>query len=347
MSGATVAVQAIRDILYFAGARGVDAASLGRDAGIDPRKLEDGKARLAGSSLGRLWELAAERTGDPFFGLHLGEMATAARLGILGYTMLSSRSVGTALDRLVRYGHLYTYGIDFDVIRTGRVLRVECAVVRDMDNYLIESPRHPLECTTAAIRAVLSSLAGRPIPLRSVTLGHADPSFGYAPYEAAFGVRPVFKAIGYAVELDSKIADWPIATADNEMLETMDARADGLLSDLSSGRKVTDAVTRAIGRSLRGEPPRMEDVAKGMAMSPRTLQRALKQEETTYQEVLDHTRHNLAVRYLADSGVVIFEVAMLLGFSEPSAFHRAFKRWTGVTPRQFQQLATAGSALPS
>jgi hypothetical protein len=248
MKGASVAVQAVRDVLYFAESRGVDAARLARDAGVDPRKLEDNNARLAGSTLGRLWELAAERTADPFFGLRLGAMATPGGLGILGYTMLSSRTLGAALDHLVRYGHLYTFGIDFDVLRSGDILRIECRVVGHVDNYLLASPRHPLECTMAAIRAVSGSLVGRPVPVRSVKLGHVDPGLG----------------------------------------------RDG------------------------------------------------DEEGTTYQELLEQTRRGLAMRYLADPRAVIFEVAILLGFSEPSAFHRAFKRWTGYTPRQFQRLSRDG-----
>src|SRR5688500_2142267 len=133
MKNATVAVQAIRDVLYFAGARGVDAAQLPLDAGIDPRKVDDNNARLSGASLSRLWELAAERTQDPFFGLRLGAMATAGRLGILGYTMLSSQTFGMAMDRLVRHGHLYTFGIDFNVLRSGGRLRIECMVVRHVE----------------------------------------------------------------------------------------------------------------------------------------------------------------------------------------------------------------------
>jgi AraC-like DNA-binding protein len=345
VKGATVAVQAIRDILNYAGARGVDAALLARDAGVDPRKLADNNARLAGSSLGRLWDLAAERTADPFFGLRLGALATPGGLGILGYTMLSSRTLGAALDQLVRYGHLYTFGIDFDVLRSGGVLRIECRVVRHVDNYLLASPRHPLECTIAAVRSVTSSLVGRPLPVRSVTMGHSDPGLGHTDYATFLGVRPLFDGDVYAVELDGRVADWPIATANNELLETLDARADQLLAELSSGRTVTDGVMRTISRLLRDQPPKIDQVAKGLAMSSRSLQRALTEEGTTYQELLDQTRHGLAVRLLAHPGAVIFEVAILLGFSEPSAFHRAFKRWTGQTPRQFQRLGAGAVQL--
>ncbi len=197
----------------------------------------------------------------------------------------------------------------------------------------------------AAIRAVSSSLVRRPVPIRSVMLGHEDSGVGVHAYEPFLGARPEFGTGAYALELEGRVADWPIATANNEMLESLDARADQLLGDLGSGRTVSDRVIRAIGRKLRGEPPKIDDVAKGLAMSPRTLQRALSAEGATYHDLLDRTRRGLAMRYLADSDAVIFEVAILLGFSEPSAFHRAFKRWTGYTPRQFQRLATNDAAL--
>lgn len=338
MRNATVAVQAVRDVLYFAEARGVDAARLTRDAGIDRRTLEDNNGRLAGSSLARLWELAAERTADPFFGLRLGSQATAGGLGLLGYTMLSSRSLGAALDRLVRYGHLYTFGMDFDVLRSEVILRIECAVVRHVDNYLFASPRHPLECMMAAIRAVSGSLVGRPVPVRSVTLAHSDPGLGHDAYELFLGVRPAFETGVYGMELESRVADWPIATANDEMLASLDTKAEHLLAEVSSRRMVSDEVIRLVTSLLHGKPPRIDTVAARLALSPRTLQRALREEGTTYEELLDQTRRRLALRYLADSEAVIVDIAFLLGFSEPSAFHRAFKRWTGYTPRQFQQL---------
>jgi AraC-like DNA-binding protein len=335
---ATVAVQAIRDVLSYTRARGVDTGRLAHDAGIDLRQLEDDDARLSGISLGRLWDLAAERSADPFFGLRLGAMATAGGLGLLGYTMLSSANLGAALDQLVRYGHLYTFGIDFDVLRGGGVLRIECRVVSHVDNYLLVSPRHPLECIMAAVRAVTNSLVGRPVPLRSVALGHSDPGLGYDEYQRLLGSRPIFDAGEYVMELDGGSADWPIATANREMLGFLDARAAELLRELSSGNTTTDAVMRTIVLLLHDEAPKLRVVARRLAMSPRALQRALHDEGSTFVDLLEQTRRALAMRYLADTHAVIFEVALLLGFSEPSAFHRAFKRWTGYTPRQFQGL---------
>ena len=193
----------------------------------------------------------------------------------------------------------------------------------------------------AAIRGVSSSLVGRPVHVRSATLAHADPGLGADAYLPFLGVRPRFGSDGYAMELEGRAADWPVATANSEILESLDARADELLAGLVSGRAVSDQVLRAISGRLKGEVPRIDAVAKGLAMSPRSLQRALSDEGTTYQELLDQARRGLAMRYLADSGAVIFEVAILLGFSEPSAFHRAFKRWTGHTPREFQRLGGA------
>jgi AraC-like DNA-binding protein len=173
--------------------------------------------------------------------------------------------------------------------------------------------------------------------VRAVALAHADPHLGPERYKQFLGVRPTFSARAYAIELDGSAADWPIATANNELFDTLDAHAQRLLAELSAGRTVTDAVVRAISNLLKGEPPRIELAARGLAMSPRALQRSLQEEGTTYHDLLDQTRHGLAVRYLADSRAVIFDVAYLLGFSEPSAFHPAFRRWTGRTPRQFSE----------
>jgi AraC-like DNA-binding protein len=90
-------------------------------------------------------------------------------------------------------------------------------------------------------------------------------------------------------------------------------------------------------RMLHGEVPNIEAVARKLAMSPRNLQLKLREEGTSYRETLDRVRMDMALGHLKNRHVTVAEVAYLLGFSEPSVFHRSFKRWTGTTPRDFRQ----------
>ncbi|MGA9526123.1 MAG: helix-turn-helix transcriptional regulator, partial [Myxococcaceae bacterium] len=96
-------------------------------------------------------------------------------------------------------------------------------------------------------------------------------------------------------------------------------------------------VRQRVTSALSGGEPTLEAIASQLAITPRTLQRRLKEHGTTYQLLLEELRRELALRYLRDHGLEISEVAFLLGFSEPSAFHRAFRRWTGTTPLSFRR----------
>ncbi|MGL6343843.1 MAG: helix-turn-helix transcriptional regulator [Waterburya sp.] len=103
---------------------------------------------------------------------------------------------------------------------------------------------------------------------------------------------------------------------------------------LNKSDRYTQKVVQAIIQQLKGELPTIEAIAHQLAISTRQLQRELKRESTSFQQLLDKTRQELALRHLKNPATLIHDIAFLLGFSEPSAFHRAFKRWTGKTPRQ-------------
>jgi len=120
------------------------------------------------------------------------------------------------------------------------------------------------------------------------------------------------------------------------LCSVLDRHAENLLSRFPPRNSIVDQSRSIIGHELRGGDPSLERVAAQLGLSARTLQRKLHEQHTSHNELVDHLRHELAVRYLQEREMAIGEVAYLLGFSEPSSFHRAFKRWTGATPREFR-----------
>jgi AraC-like DNA-binding protein len=135
----------------------------------------------------------------------------------------------------------------------------------------------------------------------------------------------------------SDLLTLPIAKADATLCAVLDRHAEELLAKYPPRDSLVEKVQSIIANEFRGGDPSLERVADQLGLTPRTLQRKLHELGTSHNELLDQMRRQLAMRYLREPEMAICEVAYLLGFSESSSFHRAFKRWTGVTPREFRE----------
>ncbi len=143
------------------------------------------------------------------------------------------------------------------------------------------------------------------------------------------------------ISLDTALLALPVHGADLRLGRLLDRYADEMLRKLPRAEGFVESVRRVIAETLRGGDPSIECVATCLGLSTRTLQRRLREAGTTHKQLLDQLRHVLALRYADTEGLSFGEVAFLLGFSEPSAFHRAFKRWTGVAPGEYRRKAPA------
>jgi AraC-like DNA-binding protein len=128
--------------------------------------------------------------------------------------------------------------------------------------------------------------------------------------------------------------DAPLQFRDDGLSETLLAHADRSLRELQAKPPMTTRLREALMPELRGGDPSIETAAKRLAMTPRTIQRHLKDEETSFQDILDGLRAELADRYLSEATISVTEVAFLLGYAEASSFARAYKRWTGKSPTE-------------
>ena len=330
--GGSVPVRAARDVVRFARAHGADVAALLDAAKIGPQALNDPDDRLPGTVMGRLWAAAADQTGDPDLGLHLGAHVRPDALSLVGFVMLSASTLGQALADLARYFCLFTEGVEptFDPGGDGRSASFEMAVEPDTWSYIDLAPRHPTECMLASVVSFARALTGRRLPVLAVEFAHPAPATGTDAHRAAFGVAPVFGAPRYRLAFEPAALRWPVATASPQTLEALEWEADLLVDQLRGD--VQHRTAAAIAVRLRGSVPTLADVAADLALGERTLQRQLQADGTSFRAVLDDVQCALACRLLTRTPSTLHEVAFLLGFSEPSAFHRAFKRWTGATP---------------
>ena len=324
-------------MLQYLEQRGAPRATAARACGLEPHAAAGADACVPGSAVERLWEFAQRTTGDRLVGLHMAEAYSPGALDILGYVILSCGTVGDVLKRVSRYAPLLNDGMRIDVVRDRAVVYCRIAVVESMDNYLSRSPWQAVDTTWAGLARELRRLTAKPLAASEVWLRRPRPSLAdAAEYRRVLGARVVFDApedrfimpLGHLAE--------PVLSANRALLQSFEQHAEASLAGMTESSSRSRQVAAVLARRLKGEVPLLEAVARELDMSDRTLQRLLREDGTTYQRLLDEVRRDLAIRHLANPSSSANQIGFLLGFSEPSAFHRAFRRWTGTTPGAYR-----------
>lgn len=337
MRETSVAATIVADMLQYLEQHGISAEEARRHAGIAPRPGMDIDARVPGSQVERLWSFAVARTGDPLIGLHMAESYSPGALDILGYVILSCPTVGDVLDRFSRYARLLNDGMRIDVVRDTSVAWCRCTFVERMNNYLLRSPDQAMDTTWAGLARELRRLTARPLVASEVWFRHKAPDATQgADYVRIFGARVRFGMTEDRFIVPLSHLDEPLRSANRALLESFERHADSVMSKMEHTGSRSHQVARVLAGRLRGTVPALSEIARELAMSDRNLQRALRSDGTSYQKVLDHVRRDLAIDHLSNPATSTAQVGFLLGFSEPSAFHRAFRRWTGTVPSAFR-----------
>lgn len=335
----TILVRSVRKIADAAAARGVSAEELYGAVGLDPALLEDPDNRIPFAQFVALYEAGAALTGDDAFGLHVGETSTPELFDVLGYVIINSPTLGEALNRLVRYHTIWTDGALFGLgVSGGRASLTYEYAGGDGGRR-----RHDSEMTFSIAVSFARRVTGVDWAPREVSFRHAEPT-STAEHERIFRAPVRFGRPSNELILDSALLALPMARADAGLCDILDRQARELLARLPQQESLAHQVRGLLAEALKAGDPRLETLSQRLGVSPRTLQRRLREEGTSHQDLLDEVRSELSRRYLREPELAICEVAYLLGFSEPSAFHRAFRRWTGVTPRAFRTREARGAA---
>lgn len=335
MQEATFSVAIVRDIVQYAAAQGVAVRDLYRAAQIDPAWLDDPDRQVAGEVLKNLWREAIAQTGDLDLGLHIGEAFDLAAIGIVGYVLLNCKTYGQVLEKLSQYTCLFSQGVTIHHrVSTGWV-QCDCDIVGNVKNYLVDEPRHPIESTFAALIVATQQLTGHRLKANAVWFQHPCPEDD-SEHRRIFQIPVQFSQSANRIIFATSCLDWSVRSANTNLLSVFELHASAMLNAQTQAPSYRQKVVTAIVQQLKGDVPPIEAIAHNLILSVRQLQRELQDENTSYQELLDETRKELALSQLKIPSTSIHDLAFLLGFSEPSAFHRAFKRWTGTTPRSYR-----------
>lgn len=305
---------------------GIDPRAFAAQLGIDPANPPAAGSRLPSSLLDRGFARAVHHIPDPAFALRAGDCWHPSHLGTVGYAWLSSGSLHTALKRLTRYIRIIGQRMSSRLEEGGDGLRYVHVTGRG------DTPvGHAMaDFHLALVLSLCRSNYGPTLRPLQVTLRRPPPA-DPAPWHDCFDCPVEFGAAEDSFALAWHVADWPLATSNHELAVTCDTLLQQQLAELK--RDDLESRCRAwLLEQLTSGEPLDEELARALGMSVRSLQRRLGEAGLSYRGLLERTRHELALRYLDDPTKSVTEITFLLGFSEQSAFSRAFKRWNGQSP---------------
>ncbi len=310
---------------------GLDPLEIMAEAGIDGAKLANPDWRIPNRQFGALMARSVDASGDEAFGLLAAAQIQPQVLHGLGLAWLASDTVYDGLRRLVRFGKLVSTSTQMRLWEEGEFVIIDLGHIP-----IVESYHYAMRDYAAGSVARMCSLAlGEYLAPARVTLERPVPE---APerWESMLCSPVEFESGSSTLSWYRSDIMEPLVTGDPALAKVNDEAAQSLLDSFlsqSTARNVVDKILEM----LPDGPPGQQEVADALHVSNRTLQRKLKEEGTSFSDLLQDTRLQLARKYLRQHRRSIVETAYLLGFSEPSTFSRAFKRWTGMAPADFRE----------
>lgn len=328
----------VRNIIDALDAAGLDGMALGQRAGIRPEVLLVVETGVMVKEIIRLWELAVEASENQAIGLIAAREFKPSALDATGYAMMSGPTLLSAMERAIRYSGAISSATTGSLHEVRDGCRFEFQIMTG----IIDVQRQNHEYIVYSFLKFFRWIVGQPLTPIRVEFKHPQPD-DMTPYHEAFQCPLEFSAPRVAITFSRDDVGKPLITANAQMIAVHDQAAELRMSQLGKSQ-ITLMVRQMIVQCLPDGEPSRETVAAGLHISSRSLQRRLQDEGTTFHDVLDGVRRNLAERYLGNERISLADVANLLGFSDQSSFTRAANRWFGASPSKKRAALTERKA---
>ena len=308
----------------------IPRAELFEAARVRPEVLGNPQGRLSFIDFTQLATSALQRCDEPALGLLLGQRLNVSTHGILGYAVLSSANLGKAMQFALKYYRIL--GLTYELEQHEQGGRVELRARESIPMGPLS--RFAAEGLLSSLYTIARFLVGE--RLQDIRVGFAHPAPHYAVrYERLFGGPVAFDQPCHWMSMPVAYLDRPMALANPATVQMCEQQCEALLASMD----VQDGLLTRVRRLLLARPgdfPDLASAAQALHTSGRSLRRHLSGMGTSYQQVLDEVRKSLALQYLTTTHLPLYEIAYLLGFSDPSNFRRAFKKWTGKLPSDYR-----------
>ncbi|MHC8306904.1 AraC family transcriptional regulator [Pseudomonas sp. PB3P13] len=324
----TIASHFARAALGGARRRGFDYSEVLQQVGISAELLDEPRARIAPEQFTRLIQSLWQALDDEY----LGFAALPSKPGtfaMMCHALIHCRNLDKALQRGLLFYSLFADGPALTLTCEGEMIRLSLddSQFRDPDHFLTESQ-------LLVWHRLGSWLIGQRIRLEQATFSYPKPAHG-AEYDLLFPCALAFSAAQSSLLFHSRYLALPLLQDERTLKHFLERSPADLLSRPDDGDSLSSQLRRLLSRDSSTWPD-LEAVAAHLHISPQTLRRHLREEGSSFQELKDQLRRDIAIYHLSRADLSLQQIAEQLGFSEPSAFHRAFKKWTGLTPGAYR-----------
>ncbi|MDP4128828.1 MAG: AraC family transcriptional regulator [Bacteroidota bacterium] len=318
----------IRTVFQTATSFGVAFDTLCQMSGISPEEIGNSENMVEWEKAALIWVPLLKLSGDPLIGLHIGMGVNRLLHGMVGFLIQSSRDLDQGLRMLCRYGQMTSPMVEY------RCTIGDAAVLEITQNkmWLMKHPepaRHANDFLFAAIVNTLGALSGKHIvPLR-IELAYKPREI--SEYRKFFGCEVLFNKNANRIVLSKEAIATPILTSDQSMFQLFNS----IMADkqaLLATNSTAENLKQVLFMQFKGRIPTIEEAASALNMTARHLQRKLLQEQTSFRDLAGATRKEIAFQLMQNPVIKISDISDILGYSDLTAFRKAFKSWTNSTP---------------
>ena len=325
----TIAICFVAAALERVRALGIDVAPLLARVGLSASLLQAPQARVSVEQYGELWRLLASTLDDEFFGQDTRRMKSGT-FAMICHAVLGCKSLGHALERSLRFYALILDDISGKLVRHGAEASIELHENKPTGRVFAH------EVLLMLLHGVACWLVGRRIPVLRAQFSYPEPAHS-AEYRLMYSTQLEFRAKHTALVFQASHLDLSIVQNERSLKDFLRRAPENILVKYKNRSSLNARIRRRLRQCLPAALPEFETLAAEMSMTPATLRRRLHDEGTSYQSIKDQLRRDLAISYLSQSDRSAMDIGLELGFSERSAFHRAFKKWTGASPGEFRR----------
>lgn len=327
-----ISVGVVRQLVEYVERLGTPPAELLRAAKLKPESLASADARICRADVYQLIEHAIELSGDPAFGLHWGETLGEGSFAPVSPLIAHAGTLRQALDALTQFSGLLSDQASFQIVEDDELVTVRCV---PLPGESLRLQRFSAEMIMVGFRRLLRFFHTH-VRFERVSFMYPAPSYR-SEYARIFDVDPAFAQPFSGITFRRDLMDAPAPHEDLDVHHALSAVAKRRLLRITQRTPYALRVREALVREALPHRADMDSVAKSLGLSARSLRRRLADEDKSYAEVANEARAIVAKHLLRDQRKTIQETAYELGFSDTSTFHRAFKSWTGMTPRAYRE----------
>ena len=330
MTVSSIPIQQVLVLLEGAKRSGLSTELLLQECGIDVSLLKQHEARVDKKSFIHLMLAVMRHTEDEFMGFGEGRVSKPGTFSMMAHAVINCASLEKAILRGAKFYELFNYSI-FSRL----VIEDDEATLRYMVREKVDFQSYVLEAVIFLSIRFLSWLIGQQIVPKKICFDFPCEDDG--DFASQFSCPVFYNQSHTAIVLDKRYMQMPLVqnslSLSKFLRSSLQELMDGDIESASLNARIRSIISKEFGNNF----PDFSVICEKLNMTPQTLRRRLKDENTSYQEIKDSIRKDASIFYLSKHELTIDEIAMLMGFSEASSFHRAFKKWTGKTPSVYRQ----------